>query len=195
LGTGSLALTVDDQTYDVPANAGEFDWLVPIGHPAEPTRVAMKFSASSRLPGADNRPTAARLELLEVLPALPIQTFNFATIGSARPAASGIDQDGWMARHAEIALPACDTPTQLSLKVELPQWGGQEHTVLHVRIDGTAPHVETLPPGYATVHVTVPAGSGPRTVHIEAEQDFPLTAPDTRRRIGRLLELTLGPTA
>jgi hypothetical protein len=197
LGTGNLLLTVDGATFEVPANAGEFDWLVPIAHPGDRTAIGLKFSASTRLPGGDNRPTAAHLELMEVLPGLPVHTFDFATIGSPRPVANGIDQDGWMARQASIVLPPSDVATHLSLRFELPDWSANQKTTVRLRVDGAAAATqdETVAPGNGSFHITVPAATTPRTVHIDADHDFQLAAPDSRRRVGRLLELTLAPDA
>lgn len=145
----------------------------------------------------------AKLALLEILPTLPSRTFDFATAGALRLAAQGIDQDGWMAREATLHLPANTLAQDVTLRFEIPSWSGAPTTVLRSQLvpiaDGpVAPipafTIHTLAAGaYATVIVRIPASVTPQMLRFEAPADFPLPAPDTRRRSARLLQVDLAP--
>ena len=197
LGTGALRLTLEDRELAVPAGSGVFDWLIPVAHAADATRIGLRFTAIAKLPDGDDRPTAARLELLEVLTALPTHTFDYATPGAPRLAAAGIDQDGWMAQSASIELPATDAPAQIVLRVEFPDWGSKNAATLRLQLsDSGAATAATLGSGqYTTVRVRLPASPTARTLRLDAAADFPLPAPDTRRRACRLLQVDLAPDA
>lgn len=203
LGRGTLRIAVNGSELELPAAMGTFDWLVPV--PAAPnnsvaattrsTRVSLRFTASAPLPGGDDRPTGGKLELLEVLPALPTHTFDFGTAGAVRPAATGIDQDGWMARTATLALPASLTACEFALRIEYPNLGGPQTCTIAAQLsDSSTPTTQTLPRGeISTLHVRVPASAIPRTLRLELPADFPLPAPDTRRRAARLLQVDFTP--
>ena len=194
LGTGQITLTLNGCVYTLPAVTGTFDWLLPLA-PAAPgentTRLALAFTATGDLTDGDDRPVGAKLALLEVLPALPGRTFDFATSGALRPAAHGIDQDGWLARTSTIELPALPVATDVLLKIEFPDWTGGKPSTLRTSLsDGSAPVDHPLLPGqYATLRVHLSPSATPRTLRLEAAADFPLPAPDTRRRAARLLQL------
>ena len=98
----------------------------------------MRLTATTRLPDGDERPTGAKLELLEILPRLPVREFNFGQYGATRLATMGVDQDGWMERRAEVALPAGDRPLRARLTVEFPGWAGHAEGKLSVSGDGGA---------------------------------------------------------
>jgi hypothetical protein len=196
LGTGQLNLTVDGRTFTLPAVTGTFDWLLPLAPAtaaANTTRLALTFTATGNLTAGDDRPVAANLELLEVLSSLPGRTFDFSTAGAVRPAALGIDQDGWMARSSTLELPALATATDLVLKIEFPDWTGGKPTTLRSSFSDGSPALEhlLLPGQYATLRLRVAPSATPRTLHLDAAADFPLPAPDARRRAARLLQLDL----
>jgi hypothetical protein len=202
LGNGKLELTVDGHAIELPAATGDFDWLVPLAYATTATHVDLHFTASTKLPGGDDRPISAKLQLLEVLGALPARTFDYSTPGAPRLAASGIDQDGWMMRGATIALPANASPEQLVLRIEFPDWGGKAPAKLRTQLisDGGAPVAaateHALTPGeYATVRVRLPASATARTLRLDTTADFPLPAPDTRHRSCRVLQADLAPDA
>lgn len=195
LGQGTLRLGIDGHETELPAATGVFDWLVPLPAPADTTCVALRFSATTVLPGADRRPIGGKLELLEVLPALPAHTFDYGTPGAVRLAATGIDQDGWMMRHATIEMPAAAAATELTLRFEYPDWSGGKETVLHADLgDASTTTAQTLAPGqYTAMHFRAPASATPRTLRLELPGEFPLSPTDPRRRAARLLELHLAP--
>ena len=159
------------------------------------TRVSLRFTASAPLPGGDDRPTGGKLELLEVLPALPTHTFDYGSYGTVRLAATGIDQDGWMARTATLALPASAGAQDLALRLEYPNPSGSPTDTIQAQLsDSAAPTTQTLRRGeISTLHVPVPASAIARTLRLELPADFPLPAPDTRRRAARLLQVDLTP--
>jgi hypothetical protein len=49
------------------------------------------------------------------------------------------------------------------------------------------------PDAPATMRVRLPASQKPRTLRLEASNDFPLVGSDPRRRSGRLLQMDLQP--
>ena len=194
LGRGTFKLSVNGRDFELPAATGTFDWLIPVSAAAPTTRVTILPSATAALPNGDDRPVGAKLELLEVLPALPGRTFDFATPGALRLAAAGIDQDGWMSRAATLHLPASTVATDVTLRLEIPDWAGTRSTSLTTRLSDAPVATHVLAAGnYATIRVRVPASATAQTLRLEAPADFPLPAPDTRRRTGRLLQLDLVP--
>jgi hypothetical protein len=57
------------------------------------------------------------------------------------------------------------------------------------------PAVMLLKPGSpVTMRLHLSASTAPRTLRLETSSDFPLAAPDTRRRAGRLVQFELQPT-
>ena len=192
LGRGSLSVSVNGRNFDLPAATGTFDWLLPLSASAKSTRVSIVPSATAALPDGDDRPVGAKLALLEVLPGIPGHTFDFSTAGALRLAASGIDQDGWMARVALIHLPASTAATDVTLRIENPDWSGAPTTILRTRVSGGPATEHLLAAGaYATLRVRVPAATTAQTLQLEAPTDFPLPAPDTRRRTARLQQVSL----
>jgi hypothetical protein len=196
LGGGTMKVTLGGREFDLPAATGAFDWLLPVPANTKTTRISVRFTSTAPLPNGDDRPTGAKLDLLEVLPALPTETFNFGTPGGMRLAASGIDQDGWMTRAATVEIPASNTPRELRLKVEYPDWSGAPASTLRTQLSDDAPATHTLKPGaYADIRVRVPACATTQTLRLDAATDFPLPAPNTRRRTGRLVQVALAPAA
>lgn len=192
---GMLKASLGGRDYEVPAVKGTFDWLLPVPAGADATRLGLRFSVSGALPNGDDRPVSGKLELIEVLPALPTHTFDYGVPGRARLAANGIDQDGWMARQATIAIPAGGRRV-LALKVEYPDWSGKKGVDLVTTLSGGgASQRQALSPGvYATILLPVAASSGTQTLTLSAADDFPLPAPDLRRRAARLVQAELQPT-
>ena len=191
LGTGVLRLTLGDRVIELPAATGVFDWLIPANRPADATRVGLHFTASAKLPGGDNRPTAAKLELLEVLPALPSHTFDFGTVGAPRLASNGIDQDGWMTTAASIELPALAAPAELVLRLDLPGWNSTAPGKVQVKLADAPVDEHALPRGTSAIRVRLSASAEPRTLRLTVGPNFPLPAPDTRHRACRLLQAEL----
>ncbi len=203
LGRGTMKISVDGTELELPAATGTFDWLLPVpalspsslSATTHTTRVAVSFTATTRLPGGDDRPTGGKLETLEVLPALPTHTFDFGTPGALRVASTGIDQDGWMERTTTIVLPASPIAEDLALRIEYPNWTGAQIATLLTKINDDGPRsAPSLNPGeYANVRIHVPASVNLRIVHLALPADYPLPAPDTRRRAARLLQADLTP--
>ena len=193
-GGGRLKATLGGHEFDLPAVTGEFDWLLPVPAAADLTRLSLRFTAITVLPDGDARPAGGKLELLEVLPALPTHTFDFGVPGRARLAATGIDQDGWLERRALITLPAGGKRV-LTLKIEYPDWGGKNRGKLTTALSNGGPSQDLdLPPGeYSTFQLPVPASTRLQTFSLTAGDDFPLPAPDQRRRAARLIQAELQP--
>jgi hypothetical protein len=196
LGNGTLKVSLASGTFETPAAVGSFDWLLPVGAADNVARFALKFSSGAPLPNGDDRPVGGKLEWMEVFPTLPTYTFEFGKPTSARLASTGIDQDGWFARAATIQLPAFDADHDIVLTFEYPGWSDVKEATVRARWPGLETPVEiTLKPGSpAVTRLHFPASSQPRTLRLETTADFPLAAPDTRRRAGRLVQMELQPT-
>lgn len=197
LGKGNLQLSVATSAaphrVEMPATTGQFDWLVPMPEASTITRLGLHFTAGADLPNGDDRPAAAKIEGIEILPALPLQKFDYANVGSTRLASGGMDQDGWMTSEASIELPAFDTPTQVILRFEFPGWTGATQSPLRAQLTGESLPEHTLTPANATVQLNVSASAKPRTLRLTTGPNHPLPAPDTRQRAGRLLQLEFVP--
>ncbi|MDO8543843.1 MAG: hypothetical protein Q7S40_25655 [Opitutaceae bacterium] len=196
VGTGTLELTVGSQKHELPAAAGWFDWLVPApaGHA---TTIELRFSASAPLSAGDQRPSGAKLEILEVLPGYPSQTFNYGTPGAARLPSMGIDQDGWMHRNAVIELPPSDTVTTVNLQLEFPALPGVTSGKLRVETGGASGKTieHPLAPGRSNLRIAVGPSTATRSLRLEAGEVFRLPSPDTRERACRVIDVQLGPDA
>ena len=85
----------------------------------------------------------------------------------------------------------------LSLKVEFPDWSGRKSGILRSGIAGvSATREHTLTAGqYAIIETALPPSAGLQTVEISGADDFPLPAPDGRRRTGRLVSAEMIPIA
>ena len=194
LGGGRLRANLGGREFDLPATTGAFDWLLPVSANTDATHLTLRFTSTAPLPEDDARPAGGKLELIEILPALPTHTFDYGIPGRARLPSHGIDQDGWLARQATIVLPS-GGPRMLELKVEYPDWSGKAsgHLTLGLSADGSR-QVETLTPGlYASIRMPVAASDRPQTLTLTADDDFPLPAPDQRRRAARLVRVELQP--
>ena len=197
LGSGSLQARLNGRDYTLPATAGEFDWALPLPASGDATRLRLKFSAVTKLPGADGRPVGGKLRSIEVLPALPQNEINFAALpGRPRLPSDGIDADGWMQREVRLHVPGGGRRV-LTLKVEFPDWSGRKSASLRTSVSGTtggATHA--LAAGqYTVIEIALPSATGIQTVEISGTDDFPLPAPDGRLRTGRLVSAQLTPAS
>ncbi|MBL9189290.1 MAG: hypothetical protein JNK23_17540 [Opitutaceae bacterium] len=197
LGRGTLTFALPGGPVEVPAEVGSFDWLLPVGSADQLARLGLRFSAHAPLPNRDDRPVGGKLEWLEVFPTLPTYTFEFGKPTSARLASTGIDQDGWFARAATIQLPPFATAHDIVLTLEFPAWSTAKEMALNAHWpDGVpASRVTLKPEGASMLRVRLPRSDVARTLRLEAAADFPLVAPDTRRRSGRLVQLEVQPVA
>ncbi len=196
VGTGMLKATLGGRVFELPAATGVFDWLLPVPANADTTQLSLHFTATALLPEGDGRPVGAMLELIEVHPSLPTHTFDYGTVGRPRLPANGIDQDGWLSQHATIEIPAGGKRV-LALKIEYPDWSGKPSGHLKVALShGGASQDQALAPGsYSTILLPVAASATMQTVSLTAGDDFPLPAPDQRRRAARLVSAELQPTS
>jgi hypothetical protein len=197
LGSGTLQARLNGREFTLPAPAGEFDWALPLPGAGDATRLRLKFSVATKLPGADARPVGGKLRSIEVLPALPRTEANFTAVpGQPRLPSDGIDADGWMQREVRLHVPGGGRRV-LALKVEFPDWSGRKFGSLRTSLSGTtggATHA--LAAGqYAVIEIALPPSAGIQTVEISGADDFPLPAPDGRLRTGRLVSAQLTPAA
>ena len=101
-----------------------------------------------------------------------------------------------MARQATIQLPPFDQEHDVVLAFEYPGWSDTKETLLQAfwPNDNRPRQLVLTPGGNATMRVRLPASKQPRTLRLEASNDFSLVAPDPRRRSGRLLQMDIQPT-
>ncbi len=194
LGGGRLLARLGSREFDLPATTGAFDWLLPVSADTATTHLSLRFSATAPLPDHDDRPAGGKLELIEILPALPTHTFDYGIPGRARLPSHGIDQDGWLARDATIDLPIGGR-RMLMLKVEYPDWSGKTSARLALGLSGDGSSLDrVLTAGqYATILLPVAASTQPQVLSLTASDDFALPAPDQRRRAARLVSVELQP--
>ncbi|MBL9213273.1 MAG: hypothetical protein JNL92_22615 [Opitutaceae bacterium] len=195
LGRGTMTAKLPGGDVELPAAIGSFDWLLPVGAADGLARIGFSFSTGAPLPNKDDRPVGAKLEWLEVFASLPTYTFEFGKPTSSRLASTGIDQDGWFARTATVQLPPFGQEHELVLTFEYPGWSDTKETTVRATWPGApAPATLTLTPGGpATLRLRLTRSATPRQLRLEATSDFPLAAPDTRRRSGRLVQIELQP--
>ena len=195
IGTGTMTVSLPSGDVELPAAIGSFDWLLPVEADDTLARIGLGFSATSILPNGDDRPVGGKLEWLEVFPSLPTYTFEFGQPTSARLASTGIDQDGWFARAATIQLPPFAREHDVVLTFEYPGWSDIKETTVRARWPGHAGvrKISLTPGAPVTVRARLSPASKSRTLRLEATSDFPLAAPDTRRRAGRLVQMELQP--
>ncbi len=184
--SGEVIVSVNGgRSWRFATSPGRLEWVLPVDKPGLTTRIRLRFSASGRLPSGDARPVSARLESLEIVPAEPI---DFSTIGSARPPAAGIDQDGWTEQSADLDLAMSPASAAVELIVDFPGWPKIAKTnELTISVDGETPSVHSLKPGRNVVMLPVSPGACVRRLHLEASQSFLLPAPDGRQRAYRML--------
>jgi hypothetical protein len=196
LAHGTLSITLPSGVVEVPAAVGSFDWIVPVGYADGTARVSLRFSHSAPLPGRDYRPVSAKLEWMEVFAALPTYTFEFGETKTFRPASTGIDQDGWMGRHATIQLPPFASEHDVVLTFEYPDWSDTKGTTVTTFWPGesTPRQVKLTSDAQGSIRVRLPASTHLRTLRLEASNDFSLAGRDTRRGSGRLIRLEIQPT-
>jgi len=166
-----------------PAEPGPFDWLLPIAHPGPHTDLAMHFSGDAVLPGRDQRPVGAKLELIEVA--------SNSIAGKAADAphfpSRGIDSDGWTARSAEAWVPSPAAATSLAVTIEYPGWPGvPAEGEVRIAVDGAAARAYPLKPGPNQITVPLASGALVRHLQFESEHTVQLPAPDGRTRAFQL---------
>ena len=197
LGSGTLKARLNGREFTLPAPAGEFDWLLPLPETGDATRLGLRFSAAAKLAGKDGRPVGGKLRSIEVLAAPPGKELNFAA-STDRPRfpSEGVDPDGWMQGDVRLMVPGGGGRV-LSLTLEFPDWSGRRTGGITTGVAGAAgktPHT-LLAAHYTTIDIPLGDGEGMRVVEIAGRDDFPLPAPDTRRRIGRLVSAGIRPPA
>ena len=197
LGSGTLKARLNGREFTLPAPAGEFDWLLPLPETGDATRLGLRFSATAKLAGKDGRPVGGKLRSIEVLATPPGKELNFAA-STDRPRfpSEGVDPDGWMHGDVRLMVPG-GRGRVLSLTLEFPDWSGRKTGGITTGVAGVAgktPHT-LLAAHYTTIDIPLGDGEGMRVVEIAGRDDFPLPAPDTRRRIGRLVSAGIRPSA
>ena len=193
LGAGTLRARVNGREFILPAKSGEFDWLLPLPETGDATRLALAFSATTKLAGGDGRPVGGKLRSIEVVAGPATGALDFAeAAGRPRLPSEGLDADGWMQRKVRLAVPG-GSARILVLKVEFPEWSGKKSGTLETGLDGQATRKShPLVAGqYALIEIPLPPSDGLQVVEMGGADDFPLPAPDNRRRTGRLVSAEL----
>ena len=148
----------------------------------DPPGSACAFTAAGSLPKGDDRPVGAKLELLEIGPAPPNRS-DFATAGSTRPAAEGVDQDGWARADSTVYLSVPSGIGSVDLEVESPGWrGAPSDNTLRASIDQGPAMVLGLEPGKKSIRLPIESGPVVHSLHLHAAKTSHLPAPDERER-------------
>lgn len=185
---GALTVWVNGvQAAQVPAPVGDFDWVIPVARPAPDTHIRIHFSSYVTFPSPDSRQVAAKIRLLDVIPA-PTR-FDVGSLGAMRPPEAGIDADGWAQRRCAVWVPAPPSG-RLALVLEYPGWPGVSGSELvRLSVGGGAPETAELRPGRNRIVVALPPGAGARCLRLDAAGGFRLPPPDGRDRAFRLVSI------
>ncbi len=101
-----------------------------------------------------------------------------------------------MGREATIQLPPFGREHDVVLTFEYPGWIDTKGTTVTTFCPGetTPRQVKLTPDVQGSIRVRLPASKQPRTLRLEASNDFSLDGRDTRRGSGRLIRLEIQPT-
>jgi len=164
---------------------GYYDWILPIKEANKITHLSMAFDRKGNLPKGDDRPVAALLQSIEIVPS---SSTTFASEGSARPPTSGVDQDGWSKREVTFDLPVSPKSKEIKLEFEYPGWDSAPKSCeIEVKVDETISRSYTLHAGTNVVTVPIISGSSVKHININTNKDMTLPNPDLRQRSYRLI--------
>lgn len=106
----------------------------------------------------------------------------------------GIWEDGWLERHAILAIPP-GKATALSLVIAIPGTtaGDAGGTTLSLAANDEKPVVRELAPGDNRISLDLPESNAPRRLSLSFSKVRQLAAPDHRESAGQLLQLSIAP--
>ena len=131
----------------------------------------------------------AKLELIEIIRPVPGRT-DFATAGATRPAAEGVDQDGWAQADSTLLLSAPASPSRLELELEYPGGGvAPDGNAVRISVDGAQAGAFPLRYGVNRITIDLPAGPVTRRLRLHGAKAWRLPAPDGRLRAFRILSV------
>src|SRR5260221_9482500 len=90
---------------------------------------------------------------------------------------SGAYEDGWVAEESSYQLLQPDGPTDLLVRLDVPDSSAQSLTV---RIDDSALPAVSLRAGRQELRIPVPTGPAQRRIHLQFDRAVPLSAADRR---------------
>jgi hypothetical protein len=196
MGSGVMKVAINGTSVcALPAPLGTFDWLVPVPDPGAITSVDLQFTGTALLPKPDERPVGAQLQYLGIVEACAKLEFSYDGQTGPKLAAPGVDPDGWAAAHAEIVLPALASASDVTLKLEYPDWGGAKPASAQASVDAGAIEkaVDLTPGTRPTLRLRVPSSANPRILTLTTSGKFRLPAGDNRERAVRLAAVTITP--
>lgn len=183
--TRGLDLTIslnDYPTEIVNLRSGEFTLTRLIREPAAITTVRFSFSGSMPYGERDTRHLSAFVHEISLgdLPDLA----SFRGIRNRQGEAfalEGVDEDGWINRTAQFAVPVFDEFKVLKIDLEMPGWSPLAGNPLDVQLNGRPFSTQTVPRGsYTSVYVPVLPQTR-NTLTLASGGTFPITG-DTRER-------------
>jgi hypothetical protein len=192
-GAQTMTVTVNGEpAWTFPAQAGAFDWSLPIARPGNTTRFEVRFSSRFRLGSPDDRPVGAKLIRVEVggNPLTATGALRWDASASRSLPSRGIDPDGWTAASGELALPVLPGRSVLSLVVNYPGWVGlPPRATIKLAVDGQAAYPVELKAGDNIVKIPLKSYQFGVRIHIVGNQPFKISPSDGRHRIFRLVSL------
>ncbi len=160
----------DHPTETVKLKAGKFTLTRLVKDSADITSISLHFSDAQVYDNdEDKRPMSAFVNELSINDIPDFASFRSAANESGEKfGLTGIDDDGWIARSADIKVPAFDGFKVLRLDLEMPGWASISTNTIQVSVDGLVVQSDAVSRGtYESVYVPLPPGA-PRLVHINA---------------------------
>ncbi len=173
----------DRPTETVKLKAGKFTITRLIKDSSEVTSIALHFSDAQVYDNdEDKRAMSAYVNEISINDIPDFASFRSATNQSGEKFdLAGIDNDGWIAKAADIKVPSFDGFKVLKLDLEMPGWAPIASNTIKVSVDGQLVQSDVVPrQTYESIYVPLPPGA-PRLVHLDASDVIPLPG-DGRQR-------------
>lgn len=183
-----LTISINDRpTEIVNLRSGEFTLTRLVREPAAVTTIRLQFSGAMPYGERDTRHLSAFVRELSVGDLPDFSTFRAIRNRSGEGfQLEGVDEDGWIGRHAKFTAPGFGDFKVLKFDFEMPGWAALDENRITLRIDGQPHSADVVRKGtYFSAVLPLPAGPA-RTITLEAGGDFPL--PDGQRRRSLLIK-------
>ena len=161
--------------------------------PPESTTAAARIVAAGRTIPASESIASTRqfLAVPTVIRPKPAERLPAALL---RDSSVGIWEDGWLEKHATVAVSAGDAAA-LTLVIDVPGSTAESEApaMLTLALDRQTSTSRALVPGDNRITLSLPASAEPRRLSLAFSHVQKLAAPDSRESGGRLLDLILSP--
>ncbi len=189
-GKGGLQITVDGKSvYAESSAAGTYQNIkVPLLSPKDQL-VSIAAQNEFKLPNQPGKLRSYRIVKMALRNLAPDEKFDGAAVRTVPPyELFDIDQDGWTARRARIAVSAGKKAEAIELQLEFPGWASAVTGKFLFTLNGRVVYSEELPRGlYKTVRIPLDQGRDNDLV-MEASHEFNLPPPDQRVRSYRIVK-------